>query len=250
MRRWTIQPDQLPSDQRHSISLAATDFGPQLFTMMDIFEETPGDELLMIFNHRPYSSCAVQIYDRAGNDLLFQFWHDGHLELPYWMSEARKLVFTGYNSTSNWEARIGGASAAGSAPRVVFAVTPEYGTVYTEYLATPDLPGVPTPSWYRCLLPPDWMDVFHMITLAPPERRISPGRSALIQVSLTMREGAKVTWQIDDQGTEIVGTRVVTDRYRACMNETDLEIETYELGPLPPILGAHEPDGAYVEPGE
>jgi serine/threonine protein kinase len=242
VRRWAMEPEQLPSEQRHSVPLKAADFGPQLFALMDVFEKSPGDELLIIFNHRPCSSCAVQIYDRAGEKLLFQVWHDGHLELPYWMPEARQLIFTGFNSRVNWEDRVTKESPiGGSQPRVVFALTPEYGVIHTEYLQTPELLGDPVPRWYQCLAPSASLDVLHLFKIKSPEIGVSAGRSARVEVSLSVRKGAAVYWQIDEHGEEIVGSRVTNDLYDACMNEFGLEIDTFRLGPLPPIRSIDEP---------
>ena len=71
------------------------------------------------------------------------------------------LVLGGRNSERSWSGRVDPQSVMGlrmTTPLVVFALKPVYEQINRAWIETPGGGGFVKPAWYRCLLPPQYVD--------------------------------------------------------------------------------------------
>ncbi len=243
----TITQEYIPPSDPSNRNIEAHEFGVQHVSTTDIFKEYDGPEVIGIYYHHPYSRCCVRIYTLNG-ELLWQFWHDGHLDPPYWMPDVQQLVFKGFNSYKNWEHRDAeNIRIKGSHPRILFSVKPQLGMINNTYLETPDLSGIPQPEWYQCILPMDKLHLFGRTVLSAPAQGADAGRAVRIRSLCDGILGAEVCWTIDEHGIEIPGTRVANDIYKSNMDALGIDEDTFHYGELPPIVNKTEIQPTNVE---
>ena len=219
-------------------------FGPNWGKLLDVFPERPGREIVVSFQHTPYSACVIRIYDLTGT-LLYQVWQDGGVGPCYWMSDAELLVFVGLNGEAPWDRR-GYPETREIDPRVVFAVRPRLNFIAQDWLR-PAPGGDPlNPVWYRCLLPPDAVDHIDGWTVKASLPPHDPGCSVCLSLVVSKDIEAGVSWTINAAGEEVISSRVVSDEYNRNQKlpEGDpkrLPAPSYfKIGDLPPIVSTSE----------
>jgi len=118
----------------------------------DVFQESPGQEIVAILNHSRYGIGVVRIYSLKG-DVLYEAWHRGHFRSVQWLRGPGLLGMLGWNSEVLWKCR-GQPRVESQSPIIVAALRPTFGAS-EGWITTPSVPGQCAPVWYRCLLPPD-----------------------------------------------------------------------------------------------
>jgi len=180
----------------------------------DVFPDSnhSGDEIVVIFGPET-SQRIIRIYDLSGK-LLYQVWHDGDMRPPYWMADARLLIFAGENALINWD-RKGNPRNPDRNPFVVFALRPEPGHIGDSDYLQPEAGDDPlSPVWYKCL----WLnkipasrDHIQWVTTALPTGR-NLGR--IVRINILVDDKHSVCWTIDAFGNEIPNTRIPSDTYK------------------------------------
>jgi len=213
-----------------------SEFVPQMLVYgvdaFDLFENLPGDELVVFHADRWKGASAIRIYDLAGK-VLYEAWHTGHVFKTVWLESERTLVFLGDNSEVTWRCR-GVEGVQRQWPTVLFSLKPELGTT-PGWIATPSRPGTTTPGFYKCIFPA-WVRDDHW----NEKFGFGPIQSAdpIVRFQVTV---GNVQMSVDRDGLE-VSRRV----YQSMSQATDLEArhpittETAALGDLPPIVAGCE----------
>ncbi len=119
---------------------------------VEVFEESPGPEIVAVHGHPLYSPNVIRIYGLDGT-VLYQVWHDGVLGDGIWIPERRLLVLAGLNSENNWRGRGVDPGGPDVYPHVLLGVKVRPGEVHDAWIRTPGGLGTVEPLWYRCLLP-------------------------------------------------------------------------------------------------
>lgn len=127
-------------------------FGAVSLTLADVFPDSPGEEVIVLHNHRPLGQSVLRIYDLAGK-VLFEAWHHGHLKQVRWLSGDEVLVVHGENDEATWKQR-GHPECEHPWPLVVFGLKPVLGERH-GWIATPGNATAYSPEWYKCILPAD-----------------------------------------------------------------------------------------------
>ena len=211
----------------------------------DIYPEYIGDEVLSIHRHNPSSLCAVQIHSLDG-ELLSEYYHDGWLESAAWLPEQRQVVLVGQNSDGTWEDRGASELPAGKYPLVIFAITPELGSVRNT-VRYPGLGVGIAPDWYQCLAPPDGYVPFadgmggpyHSVNLSPKPREAEQGHVywRLGIAGRAENDKGQLGLEIDADG-ELVRTWV-SDTWNK-PDTQNIPPEAYELIDLPQRITPRE----------
>ncbi len=193
---------------------------------LDVFAQSPGQEIVAVMHHDRWSPTVVRVYSARG-EVLFECWHNGWINSVYWVAGAQLLVLTGVNSKVNWYGR-GAEGLRHDYPSVVMAVHPQYKQ-RAGWIGQSGRAGELTPVWYKCLLPPEAADI-----LCPDMR---PGVLSVAEAETpdTMRVGlGSVAFTLDATGEEVGDRRVDVAYTRAGAMPDPL---TYmKLGDLPPII--------------
>ena len=221
---------------------------PQIFhvkmaSVADIFEESPGPEVVAVHTAGAHSQCFIRIYDLAGT-VVYQTWYDGALPGCYWMRKEKLLVFCGDNAEACWRDRgYPGAPPTRTYPLVVFAIRPEYGLIQSAFLKSTPGEDSLSPTWLKCVLPQTAGNHFGM-TLAPPLSRAESG----VCFSLMGPHGVSVAWDLDSRGETPPEPPVINDAYKQNQslpknNPDRLHIhwDELKLDALPPIQSAGWP---------
>jgi hypothetical protein len=203
------------------------DFGVILVDVQDYFPNRDGLEILGIFSESLYSNCVVCIYDAAGT-VLFQFWHDGGFGKAYLMSEPRLLVLGGTNAKVEWRERGHPEVLQNVHPFVLVALPLEAGQISTRLMDDP------CGRWYRCLLPPEFMDdLVAWSDFGSPRRGYDAARCVEVGLRLKDPDDAGVSWVVDEFGNELPGSRVWNDQYAGAAGAPPAQ--GFALGNLPPV---------------
>ena len=201
----------------------------------DVFgdPEHPGTEIVCVFV-QTYSQRLIRIYDVAGK-LLYQNWHEGASDYPYFMRSAGLLIFRGDDAYYNWD-RSGRPVLDVPNPTVIFALRPTANDINTHgYLQAADA-GPFAPIWTRCLYqgatPVDPAALKYFRLLAPEDQR-DPGR--FVGVSFGITADKLMTLILDEFGNEVPVARIVGDAYRIALNsgEDVADPNSFHLGPIP-----------------
>lgn len=211
---------------------------------IDIFPDaqSPGPEIVALHRYQPYSPTAIRIYDVRG-EVLWQVWHDGHLNNAYWLTESKQLVLCGVNSECTWADRGHPEVKYRPYPFVVFAVRPEFGRIHQEWIHTAGGKGTYEPEWYRCLLPPGIGSAFGDLnpTVVVTSPRIEYGAGYAVRFDLRSKRPphAEITLVLDAHGAQI-------DRHVPTVYEVQEGLpdpETVSIGALPAMLQVESPRG-------
>ncbi len=206
----------------------------------EVFDESPGPEIVAVHSHALYSPNLIRVYGLDGT-VLYQVWHDGALGDGLWIPERRLLVLSGLNSENNWRGR--GVEPTGSDvyPHVLFAVKINSGEVNDAWIRTPGGLGTVEPAWYRCLLPQ--REVTRLTRQG--EFRVVLKRSADYDSRrddptflYQLWPDAVYPWleyKLDEAGIVVGGEP--TETYREVQGTLDLpDGEVFYFGDLPPLL--------------
>lgn len=239
-RRMTI--DLMPPPPPGREGFKAEDFHPVAISVVNVFPEHPGDELVVISAH-VFSRRAIQIYGLDG-ELLYQIWHDGcggNSANVFWMERAGLLVLSGVDASAYWWER-GHPEVGRSYPYVVFAICPELGVILTDYLKNLPGEGPLDPVWYNCLLPPSSTDVFDRLQLRMPQlAMLRDGEHVRLAAAYRQAPGAQASWFLDEKGNLLRGVHVYSDEVN---RHPDLpRMEDFYFGDLPPIVPDAQPPG-------
>ncbi|MBO6738370.1 MAG: serine/threonine protein kinase [Phycisphaerales bacterium] len=222
---------------------------PHLFHYMnhyyhDIFPERPGDEILSLHRHNPSSLCAIQIHSIDG-ELLSEYYHDGWLKSATWLPNQRKLVFAGQNSDGTWVDRGAEKLPAGKYPIVIFAITPQFGSVGNS-IGHPGLGLGIEPDWYRCVGTPEGYTAFCTTSSGPHYNLRLSAKPNLANQGVTLFQlGANtggpetsehITMEINSSGVQ---THIwSTDQWGKVPEQ--LDPDRYQLIDLPPRITARD----------
>ena len=243
-----IEPDDILPDLVAKRRSVVEEYNVQHCRIVDVFPESPGEEIVLSYARGGHSQRVLRIYDLS-SDLLYQVWHDGEMGSCYWMSDVRLLVFAGDNHEPYWDAGELLGDGEKVCDRVVFALQPVPGYINdTHFLNDADrLSLVPTddpgnPVWYLRLDPEDAVNITERITLHPPDPPNDPGRCVTCVVFVGDQPQPTVWWAINEHGEEVQGTRDWGDNYksnRLQFPEGDdrrlPDPEQFKLRPMPPI---------------
>lgn len=141
------------------VELSVDKFLIHTFFVADVFNDLPGDEIVVIHAQRNSSPHVVRVYDFGGS-VLFESWHLGYIRTAFWVPEATLLVCYGDRHLRN-EVEDHGYPNPPPWPAVTFALRPVVGgrTGWVNAHAWPVSLGK-DPSldeylaWYKLLLPP------------------------------------------------------------------------------------------------
>lgn len=223
---------------------------PHLFRYLnhyyfDIFPEHEGNEILSLHRHNPSSLCAIQIHSFDG-ELLSEYYHDGWLSSAAWLPEQGQIVLAGQNSDGTWVDRGAETLPSGKYPLVIFAITPEYGSVGNS-IGHPGLGLGIEPDWYRCVGAPEGYAAFCTETSGPYHFVRSPAKPNLIEQGVVLfqlgdngtggSEAGHVTLEINRFGES---TKMwATDNWGS-ENPDQLDPERYQLIDLPPRITSRD----------
>jgi serine/threonine protein kinase len=214
--------DPLPDP--HGRGYRAETFGLSFAKLLDVFEDDCGPEIIVNYKS-PASQSIVRIHNLRG-ELLYEFWSDGEVSSCHWLAEAGVLVFGGDDGYATYlERRYVQRGGHSPQPQVVFALRPErgkpyYGFVQKEWRDDPDRAewAGPEPLWYLCLAPADVVNgpmVSFRAHVGAPQFTGPHGRRFSVSASTGADGGGVgVTWDADEFGNEIPGTRYAVDSYK------------------------------------
>ncbi len=137
---------ELPNQQSYSVYWVG---------IYDIFQDKqyPGDEIVAIHRHVESSATVIRVYSVAGGRILYEAWHDGHLDSAYWMENKNLLILTGVNSEFRW-CDLGRDNVQASIyPKVIFAVRPIPEQSSWCLISSRDDHNHASAVWYKCVLP-------------------------------------------------------------------------------------------------
>lgn len=239
-----LQDDEVPADlvARPDRDYSGLTFGVKFFELFDVFPERPGDEIVAVFQHGPYSQCVVRVIGLDG-ELLYQAWHDGNVTSLWWMHEAGVLVCGAVNGEVLAEQRQGMPEIKGFHPRVVFGIRPRIGQTEPLWVRTVDHSGGVNPVFYRCLRGGKLLNKVRDSNALRPMPGLDSGRHVLLSLQLETEEGiAEIGIALDAEGNEF-GGRIVTDSYRRCQRKGELpDPAQLSWDDLPPIKPGEEVD--------
>ncbi|MFG0314669.1 MAG: hypothetical protein ACF8LL_10860, partial [Phycisphaerales bacterium] len=197
-----------------------------------------------LHRHNPNSLCAIQIHSFEG-ELLSEYYHDGWLKSATWLPNQRQLVFAGQNSDGTWVDRGAAQLPAGKYPIVIFAITPELGSVGNS-IGHPGLGLGIEPDWYRCVDAPEGYAAFCTISSGPHYNLRLSAKPNLAKQGVTLLQlGANagghktaehITMEIDSSGVQ---THIwSTDQWGELPEQ--LDPERYQLIDLPPRITSRD----------
>ena len=149
---------RLGSESRHSFR--GQDFGAMQAIVADVFDDpdTPGSELIAVFQHPSVTHAAICVYRLDGTP-LYRVWIEADIRALYWMAALRLLVVAGVNGEAHCHERVNSTAheSLRSHPTVVFALQPSR-IVTTDFVAQePRLrassPPHARPVWYYAVSP-------------------------------------------------------------------------------------------------
>ncbi|MCK6484112.1 MAG: protein kinase [Phycisphaerae bacterium] len=227
-------------------SIDAHDFAPCVGIAADVFpgDDYPGDELVVKFGTR-FSQRIIRIYDLRGA-LLFETWHDGSAGWCESLCDAGTLVFAGDDHQRGWDDE-GNATTPAAAPLVVFAIRPTPDSINrldflnsNENLALlASGRGPPWLAWYKWVYAGNDGPVRGgecSITLQKPIRG-DMWRIVQLDIRLNYASGiACISWEIDEYGNELPGTRTADETYKRALaaGERLPDPNSFHLRDVPP----------------
>lgn len=201
-----------PLPDPHARGYRPSEFGIELAAVVEVFEDSPGEEVLVVYGHFRSSQRAIRLYDLGGK-LLYQVWHDGAIQEFTWLQGARLLVFLGQNSEVQLAER--GITLSGEEKlRVAFAIRPELDQIHSAFLDTDGSHGRVAPAWYKGLLPCSDLDQVHEWYINPQGPESNRGRAFRLGVALDEGRISVVGWAVDEFGNEVSGSKDWNDEYQ------------------------------------
>jgi len=128
----------------------ARGFGARTALAADVFDESPGDEIIAAHIHGE-SICVLRIYSQQ-MEVLFEAWHYGHLESILWLPTEKRLVLAGLNVEARWQQRTGIVVDRGH-PIILTMIDVDCRGPMKRWIETPDNAGEIKPHWYVAMHP-------------------------------------------------------------------------------------------------
>lgn len=203
------------------------------FQIVDLFPESPGEEIIVIHEQIGESPHAIRVYD-FGGEVLYEAWHYGHVEQVYWWREQGLLIASGVRQMPEDVRRFG--YDAPPWPKVIFALRPEFGARIgwvnevhwpAEWRRRHDAES--SLAWYRVFLPARFAFNFGVLVVhVEPSRHEGP---PLLSVGYWAAKLGGFDFVIDAQGAlHHINTN---DEFRVVAREASLP--TPRLEDWPPI---------------
>ena len=216
-------------------------FNPRIIEVADIFTDAnhPGDEVVVTYQHSPYSQCAIRIYNLNGKISLYQIWQDGGVGSCYWMAGADLLIFQGADAKEHWDAR--GHPEVGSAyPWVVFAIRPKAEQIETDWLREKSGDDPLDPAWYWYIYPPNFRDITDGKHTLNPPNKADPETAVHLWIEVDTELKAGIGWDIDQYGQTVPDSVVRNNEYNCNLDKLP-DPNVFKLAPLPPIVATSQP---------
>jgi serine/threonine protein kinase len=172
-------------------------FGRKL-AVADVFEEVPGEELIVLAPNRRHFPTAIRIYSLSpmltGDDpeVLYECWHPGHLDSVHWHEESDSLLVTGKNNRLDY-AQVNEAHHNWRHPGVLFAVRPVQGHIESQLDRPRWLTEFPSgsergPLWYRVLTPTEQCGLWEFSGILEGRFVAESGRTLVARMKYTGEE--------------------------------------------------------------
>jgi hypothetical protein len=213
-------------------------FGITMFSVVDLFEESPGDEIVAIHPHDLEGTAVIRIYDMAGL-VLFEAWHHGALSSIAPIPGTDLIVACGVNSEATWAERDQPATAYNRYPYVVFALRPSSNRDQKGWIRLGDRPGRIAAAWYRCIVPPAASDLLSIGEpqggFRRPQVRLATKKAVQLLLAGRTPPHGSVSLYIDEHGSLI--EKVVSDDFKF-LGDPPPEVTDFGMTNLPPIVPA------------
>jgi hypothetical protein len=213
----------------------------------EVFPELEGPEIVVVFQHIPYTQSIIRVYDFDGR-VRYEIWHDALLKSCCACPQTGLLMFSGINGEAYWHER-GWEQLGNSHPRVVFAIRPKLDTFIYEYMGTEPGQGTNAPVWYGVIYPIEFVHAGDKRTGILPQYRLHtslgpPAYGGVVRVQLEVeleqnRRACGLSWDLDASGQMVKNSLMVSDLYRELRRRdpnTYPDPNKFRLGPLPPIV--------------
>ena len=230
----------------------AGDFCVQKAGVLEVLDDNPGPEILVVHGHDTYSQCFIRLYDLGGN-VLYQVWHDGTVRDFCWLPKPRLLVFLANNSEVLPQER-GIRGLESQDLMVVFAVRPMM-EVHEAFLRTDGSGEAPAPVWYRQVKPDNAIDLMRDWFI-DPSGPYKGERGAAFTIGVCSDDSSSICvgWDVGETGKDIPRSRVPSAEYEAFREQRGLpDPDAFKLGDLPPVItypqgpeGGHPAGGAGI----
>lgn len=238
---WTgeISDADLPSVLKHQ-GFVAREFAARYLWVLDVFDETAGPELVVVFGQDGRSRIVVRIYDLGGT-MRYQLVQDGGINSCYWMSGPKLLIFGGTDERGKDHMMAVHPEYVVPHVFMLFAMRPRFDGVLDGYVEPtaqdPDL----RPVWYRYVHPAQHGGCEFNIRIARPPRQYPPDRSVFLHFeggrNEEMRRRFGMFFAVSEEGQEIPGSRMSSDAYRGDQTSNDPSWpppETFQLSDTMP----------------
>ncbi|MFO0838030.1 MAG: serine/threonine-protein kinase [Phycisphaerae bacterium] len=200
-----VDTDYLPPilRQRTDHRFGADSFGVSAAMVADVFEDVPGQEIVVAFQHGACTQTMIAVFDLDWRQ-RYCVWVDAQISDLYWMPSGRELVLLGCNGLYFMNERDLRFQTALNHPLVVFAITPELDFRRAEYVAQEESDRASSdarlhPRWYWML--PDNLGLSDVALRAPVDR--NPEQYVEVEVaSVATAAGTPVSasWILDEAG--------------------------------------------------
>lgn len=203
--------------------------------VLDVFEHSPGKEILVVYVLENRSQCIIRLYDLGGS-VLYQVWHDGTVRDFCWLPKPRLLVFLANNSEVPPEER-GIRGLESQDLMVVFAVRPML-EVHEAFLRTDGSGEAPAPVWYRQVKPDNAKDLMRDWFI-DPSGPYKGERGAAFTIGVCSDDSSSICvgWDVGETGKDIPGSHIPSAEYEAFREQRGLpDPDAFKLGDLPPVI--------------
>lgn len=213
----------------------AQQFGIQSMFAANVFDDVPGDELIVVHGHMLSSWRCLRIYELTEGALLFQLWHDGSIARPQWLAAHELIVTAGDNKEVDWTKRGVDLDAY---PIVCFAIQPILDHIETDCFRTTPPFDSPCIRWYKALMPPDAAAVAVSAVVSRPFE--TEDASDFIRYSIhdqTEIRDRSISWLVRFDGTFLANSAEMDEDYRLAFEQGRMpDQRQFHLAPLPPVL--------------
>lgn len=209
-------------------------FGVSFGYVADIFPESPGEEIVAVYQHSTFSQCILRIYDLQG-DIVYEVWHDGNISSAYWMKNAGRLVLAGQSGL--WTSRELHLCESGDDdswcnehPAVIMAIRPEFQRLLRDsYMSASPGPDKWAPEWYLTFLPANVGVNVTALTAGDADRSVGVG-----VVVLPAGQGGFIL-NLDTTGREIEGSRQRDNAYLSNQDRLP-DVNEFKLVPFAEVV--------------
>lgn len=131
-------------------------FSPTIVLQSDVFEDLPGEELVVVHREVPYSACAIRVYGWDGS-LRYEAWNEGAMSAIVWLEKSRLIVFAAFDAELEWTKRgVAMPDSSANYPTLLVALQPVDGRTRVErFMVGLGTRRDETMMWCRSLGPPE-----------------------------------------------------------------------------------------------